>query len=72
MPRTELGNNTFQVTVPLCRFDYDKEIFVGVERSWFDADMKMKSDNSPAGDYELDPRVNFNGFTPDRLGVLEL
>lgn len=69
---TDLGNNKFLVTVPLARFDYDKNIFVGVERSWFDANLKMKSDNCPAGEYELDPRLNFNGFTPDRLGLLEL
>ena len=69
---TDLGDNKFLVTVPLARFDYDKNIFVGVERSWFDANLKMKSDNCPAGEYELDPRLNFNGFTPDRLGLLEL
>jgi hypothetical protein len=69
---TNLGDDQFLVKVPLSRFDYDQQIFVGVQRSWFDKDMKMKSDNTPAGEYELDPRLNFNGFTPDRLGLLEL
>ena len=60
-----------RITVPLGKFDYARELFVGVQRSWRDADRNLCSDNTPAGEYDPDPRLNFNGYSPERMGKLK-
>ena len=69
---TALTNDEYTVTVPWGKFDYAKTIFAGVQRTWFDAERKFHSDNTPSGEYDPDPRLNFNGFSPERLGLLYL
>ena len=66
------AGDEFTVIVPWGKFDYADKIFAGVQRTWFDAGNNFHSDNTPAGVYDPDPRLNFNGFSPERLGLLEL
>ena len=68
---TALGNDEFLVKVPWGRFDYATEIFTSVLRIWVDGNDKMCYDNYPFTDYEIDPRLNFNGHAPERYGLLK-
>ena len=69
---TAQGNDEFLVKVPWGRFDYATEIFTGVLRLWSNEEGKMVYDNSPVTDYEIDPRLNFNGHAPERYALLKL
>lgn len=66
------GNAVCRIIVPGSKFGYASELFVGVQRTWLDGSRVLHSDNTPAGEYDHDPRLNFNGFSPERLGLLKL
>ena len=66
-------NNTRVVRVPLNKFEYAPEIFIGFVRSWIDANGKPHHDTTPKGNFIFDPRLNFCGcFSADKLAKLIL
>ena len=69
---TDLGDDEFLVRVPLGRFDYASEIFVCIQRIWFDTAQKMHCDNIPAVDSELELKLNFGGHSAERYALLQL
>ena len=52
--------------------------FTAEDKAWLTAELEdakarvLHSDNTPPGVYDPDPRLNFNGFSPERLGLLKL
>ncbi len=69
---TDLGNDEFLVKVPWGRLEYAPEIFTCVQRIWQDGKQETVTDNFPPSDYQIDPRLNFNGHAPERYGLLVL
>ena len=69
----EAEKNIRVATVPLNKLEYASVLFIGLLRTWFDADGKQHFDAYPKGDYLYDPRLNFNGcFSADKLAKLIL
>ena len=69
----EISGNCRKANVPLSKLGYARELFIGVLRTWVDADGKQHFDTIPAGEYLYDPRLNFNGyFSADKLAKLTL
>ena len=69
----EAEKNIRVATVPLNKLEYASVLFIGLLRTWFDADGKQHFDAYPKGDYLYDPRLNFNAFfSADKLAKLIL
>ena len=62
--------NKYVIRIPWCRFDYASEIFVGVQRIWYDDGKNAHTDNVPAGKYNPEHRLNFAGHSPERYALL--
>lgn len=67
------SKNTRIAAVPLNKLEYAPTLFIGLLRTWLDADGKQHFDTIPDGEYQYDPRLNFNAyFSADKLGKLIL
>ena len=68
---TYTPDRKIRVQIPLSKINYAKEIFVGVCRTWQDAQGTFCHDIMPDGEYSWEQRLNFIiYFSADKMGKL--